>query len=412
VTRTRDQRLVRVERVRPVQTPVVPDERDMTWWLEEIEPTAAGLYRAAPPPLDVPETPAQREVLRRAAEAVAVNAGHERAPNTLRAYQHEWRTFVRWCVAGGQRCMPASARAVQAYIADVAAHARPRTVRGRRGDEPLQPLPPRRPGGLDVALAAVAWYHRLYRHPNPCDDALVQDELARIRRRAGTAPVRKHPLTVAHLEQIVTVLEAERRNPSGKTPLERKAAARRAVRDRAIILLGFAGAFRRGELAALGLDDVAFRPEGLDAALAQSKTDQEGEGFIKAILRGERSTTCPRRALEDWYAELGTTRGPIFREIDRFNRLVLNREPLGHRAGLSGDAVALVVKERVRQIGLNPRLYSGHSLRAGFITAAAEAGRSAHEIMAMTGHKDPAIVYVYIRVARRFGSDNPGRGLL
>jgi integrase len=419
-------KLVKLERHPLVETPApavdVPDERDAAWWLENIGKSKPGRYRRPGPPKpstlgELAEiglsagavTKEQFELLKPALDAVEGNARFERAENTQAAYAHEWRTFVRWASARGLKVMPARPEVVQAYIADVSAHERPRVVKGTRKADapPLKPLPPRKPKGLEVALAAIAHYHKKYNYPSPHDSQVVVEELERIRRRVHVAPTQKLPLTVDHLEQIVALLEADRRKPGGRTNLQRKAAARRAIRDKAMLLVGFAGAFRRDELASLNFSDVAFRPEGLDAALAKSKTDQTGKGFIKAIPKG-RESTCPKRALEDWIASMGVTSGPVFREIDRFNRLVLNTID---RPGMTGDAVARVVKKHVRRIGLDPDRYSGHSLRSGLITAAAEAGRSVHEIMSLSGHKDPATVYVYIRSAQRFES-SPGRGLL
>ena len=270
-----------------------------------------------------------------------------------------------------------------------------------------KPWPPRKPKGLAVVLAAIRWKHLHFGYPSAHADPLVKEELQRIRRRVGTAVVQMAPLTVAHLEQMMAVLDDEHRNPQGKTPSEREAAARRALRNKAIILLGFAGAFRRGELAALRIGDIGYTAEGLDATVPRSKTDQTAEGFVKAIPTG-RPTTCPLRALQAWLEVAQIDDGPLFVEIDRFNRLVRNRPPC---EGLSGDEVALVIKTYVEKIGLDPTKYSGHSLRAVLITAAAEAGKDVYEIMATTGQTKPATVFVYIRSAKRFDRA-ASRGLL
>ena len=406
----------------------VPDQRDMRWWIDPVSRTKPGRYRAPAAPTRpeetlVVETEEQFNLLQPAVDAVEANKDFLLADNTKAAYASEWRVFVLWATARGQKVMPAAPRLVQAYIADMAARERPRVVGGERAPDalPLPPLPPRKPGGLRVALSAIRHYHKHYKYPSPTDDDLVKDELRSIRRRVGVRPVRKSPLTVEHLEQIVEVLEAVRGDPQGRDKLERRAAARRTLRDKAIVLLGFAGAFRRNELSELDVRNIAFRPEGLDAILERSKTDQEGAGFVKGILKGKRESVCPQRALEHWLAEMkssdnfpGTSiaSGPVFREIDRWNRLVVKQFPGMLRAqGLSGGTIALVVKEYVQKIGLDPEGYSGHSLRAGFITAAVRAGHTIDQIMKMSGHEDPSTVVIYIRSEGRF-KDSAGEGLL
>jgi integrase len=344
----------------------------------------------------------QFALLAPAVDAVEANEGRERAENTHKAYAKEWKTVYLWCIARGQSPMPMAPRALRLYLADVSTHERKATTKS--GSEVV--LPPRKPSGLIVALAAIRHYHLMYRYPSPADDQEVRLEFDRICRRFGMAATQKSPLMVEHIALIAELLEAERREPPGRTDLERRAARRRAVRDNAMVRLGFAGAFRRGELAALGLSDVVLNPAGLDATLRRSKVDQTGHGFVKAIPAGQRGT-CPRAALSAWYEVSGIDDGPIFREVDRFDRLILN--PGG--VGLTGDAVAEAVKRRVRQIGLDPAKYSGHSLRAGLITEAAEAGRDIYEIMALTGHRNPATVMAYVRSAKRYET-SAARGLL
>jgi len=418
-----NQKLTKVER-RPIEVrqeplPAKPTERDIAWWLEPVKPSKPGRFIApsvAPRAEEilVTQTQEQFDKLQTAVDAVEVNKGFDQADNTKSAYAYEWRTFVKWCIDRGQSPIPASPATVRAYIADISANERVRVLKGTKGARVEKRLPPRRPSGLWVALSAIAWFHKKYDRPSPHMDALVQDELERIERRVGIAPAQKSPLTVPHLDEIVALLEEERKKPKGRDAVERKAAVRRAIRNKAIVLLGFAGAFRRSELALLELDEVTFRPEGLDAAVSKSKADQKGEGMIKAIISGEKPHRCPKLATEEWLSVMSTpsqkiATGPVFREVDRLNRLVQN---VGATfKGLSGDEVALIVKRYVEKIGLNPAMYSGHSLRSGLITAAAQEGRSVYEIMAMTGHKNPATVYVYIRFAQRF-ENSAARGLL
>jgi len=161
------------------------------------------------------------------------------------------------------------------------------------------------------------------------------------------------------------------------------------VRDRALLLVGFAGAFRRSELVSLDVADVAFGADGLIVQLRRSKTDQEGEGRKVGLPFGSNPLTCPVRAVRAWLDVAVIVRGPIFRPVDRH----------GNVAGtqLTDQSVALVVKRCAKAAGLDPRRYAGHSLRSGLATAAAMADVSERAIMAQTGHKSLPMVRRYIR---------------
>jgi integrase len=166
------------------------------------------------------------------------------------------------------------------------------------------------------------------------------------------------------------------------------------VRDRALLLLGFAGAFRRSELTSLDHEDLEFTPEGLVALLRRSKTDQEAQGRKVGIPYGSNPQTCPVRAVQAWFAASEISTGPIFRRVDRHGKL---------RAGrLSGYAVALVVKRHAEAAGLDAAKYAGHSLRAGLATSAAIGGASERAIMAQTGHRSVSMVRRYIRDGNLF----------
>lgn len=164
-------------------------------------------------------------------------------------------------------------------------------------------------------------------------------------------------------------------------------------RDRALILLGFAGAFRRSELAALCLADISETEDGLRVALRQSKTDQEGEGMVKGIPFGQESKTCPVRAWRAWKEVAGIESGQAFRSVNRHGQL---------GTSLSGRAVADMIKHRVSAAGLNPQNFSGHSLRSGLATAAAQAGVSERVIARQTGHKSMTVLRGYIREGSLF----------
>ena len=202
--------------------------------------------------------------------------------------------------------------------------------------------------------------------------------MAGIRRRLGTAATAKRPVLVAELQAMVAALP--------DTLL--------GSRDRAILLLGFSGAFRRSELVSLNREDVLETAEGLVVTLRRSKTDQEAEGRKVAIPRGREAGTCPVRALSAWLAASGIADGPLFRRVNRHGQMLPQR--------LSGEAVAIVVKRWAAAAGLAPEEFAGHSLRAGLATAAAIAGKSERAIMSQTGHRSPMTVRRYIRDANLF----------
>jgi integrase len=173
----------------------------------------------------------------------------------------------------------------------------------------------------------------------------------------------------------------------------------KGIRDRSLLLLGFAGAFRRSELVSLDVSDLEFVDRGLLVNLRRSKTDQEGEGR-KIAIPFARGAVCPVRALRDWLEIGGITHGPIFRPINRHGNISGER--------LTAHAVATIVKERAAALGLNPARYAGHSLRAGLITSAAAIGVSVWKIKAQSGHRSDAILSRYIRDADLFTNNAAG----
>ena len=195
-----------------------------------------------------------------------------------------------------------------------------------------------------------------------------------IRREKGSAQEGKAPAVTADVRAMVAML-------SPTSLLGR--------RDRALLLVGFAGAFRRSELVALDMADVAFTGDGLVITIGRSKTDQEGAGRKVGLPYGSHPATCPVRALRTWLDATRIAEGPVFRYVDRHGNVARGR--------LSDKAVALVVKRCALAAGLDPRQYAGHSLRAGLATAAAQADVSERAIMAQTGHKSLPMVRKYIR---------------
>ena len=175
-------------------------------------------------------------------------------------------------------------------------------------------------------------------------------------------------------------------------------------RDRALLLVGFAGAFRRSELVGIDVEHIEFVVEGMVILLSKSKTDQEGAGRKVGIPFGHNAATCPVGALTTWLEAAGIDSGPVFRPVGRGGNVGAGR--------LANRSVALLVKHYVETIGRDPRAFAGHSLRAGHATAAALAGVEERDIMRQTGHRSTAMLRRYIRDGSLFRSNSAaGLGL-
>lgn len=291
-----------------------------------------------------------------------------KASSTLRAYRHDWSCFEAWCRERNVMALPAAPDTVALYLADIAPTTKVATISRR--------------------LAAIAKAHQAAGHDSPASlrHASVSEVWKGIRRVHGTAQTQKAPVSVEDLRRMFAVLPANELL---------------AVRDRALLLIGFAGAFRRSELVGLNVEDVQICADGLVILLRRSKTDQEAEGRKIAIPYGSTPDTCPVRSLQRWLESADITAGPLFRPVNRHGNLQTER--------LSDKAVALVVKRYAEAAGLDPKKYSGHSLRSGLVTAAAIAGVSERAIMQQTGHKSSAMVRRYIRDANLFRDNAAAR---
>jgi integrase len=232
-------------------------------------------------------------------------------------------------------------------------------------------------------LAAISQMHQQAGYESPTRAWVVKQFLAGLRRELGVAPVRKKPVLLEDLREILTEIP--------NSLLGR--------RDRALLLLGFTGAFRRSELVGLNVEDCESVRDGLIVSIRRSKTDQEGEGRRIGIPWGTDDATCPVRALEAWQSAARIVSGPLFRSVNRHGQ-VLGR--------LSGEAVAIVVKRYVAKLGYNPADFAGHSLRAGLATSAAAAGKSERAIMNQTGHRSLTTVRRYIRDGDLFRENAAG----
>lgn len=298
------------------------------------------------------------------ADRVAHYVTKSRADRTATAYRADLAAFAAWCSKRDRSPMPATPETVAEYAADMAAGGFRASTIGRR-------------------MAGISVAHQLAGFESPTRSPLVRRALEGIRRELGTAPEQHEPAGIGEIRRMVARM--------GNDTLT-------DLRNRALLLVGFALAARRSELVALTVGDLERRPEGMAVRVRRSKTDQRGEGATRALPFGTDAETCPVRALEAWLAAAGIADGPVFRSVDRWGHL--------GTGPLSGQTVAAVVKAAAELAGLEPGRYSGHSLRAGFCTTAAARGASDRAISHQTGHApNSRVVRAYIRHASVF-TDN------
>jgi len=299
-------------------------------------------------------------------QAAAAYARAEKAPATRRAYRTDFGRFRAWCGERGTEALPAAPETVAAFLAFEAGRGvKPSTI-GRR-------------------VASIRYAHKLAGRTLPTDGERVRATLRGIRRSLQTAPTRKAPATA---DKIMAMA------PIGRERLSN-------LRDRALLLVGFAGAFRRSELVALNVDVVEEMAEGLRINIRHSKTDQEGRGDVIAIPRG--AIACPVEALMTWLTVAGITTGPVFRPIAKGGRIQDNR--------LTDRSVSQIIKIHAARVGLESTEFSGHSLRSGFLTSAAARGASIFRMADQSRHKSMDVLRGYVRNAEIF-RDHAGAGLL
>ena len=303
-------------------------------------------------PTDLSPTPAEAQALSPQARKYAHQA---RAASTVRAYRTAWSEFQSFAQGRAAPAWPASANLVAEYISALA----------DRGEKPAT---------IQVKLAAIAAAHRLAKQPDPTVDEDVRMIMAGIRRARGTAPQKKAPALLPDVRQMLAALPD---TLAGR-------------RDRALLLIGFAGAFRRSELVDLDVADLRLDTK-VTIKVKRAKTDQEGKGLTKVIPRLTDQALCPVAALQGWLEASGIQSGAVFRPIDRWGQLRQRR--------LTPQSVALIVKSAAKRAGLEARQFAGHSLRSGFITEAAQAGVLSRDIMAQTGHQSEAVMRDYIQDA-------------
>jgi integrase len=292
-------------------------------------------------------------------------ARHSKAENTLRGYRADWRAFCTWCDSHSLCPLPALAETVASYIAECAGWLKV--------------------GSIQRRLNAIAEAHKAVGLESPTHHAMVTNTMKGIRRTLGAAPTQKAPTLTDDIRAMIDATDA----------------GIIGARDRALVLLGFAGAFRRSELVALDVEDCIFGKDGLTVTLRRSKTDQDGQGRKVGIPYGSNPETCPVRTVQTWLEQACINSGPLFRSLNRHGQVQPGR--------LSGIDVARVVKKLAERAGLDAAKYAGHSLRAGHATSAAIAGATERSIMNQTGHRSVQMVRRYIRDGSLFRDNSAGK---
>jgi site-specific recombinase XerD len=286
------------------------------------------------------------------------NLKNSRAANTLRAYQADFKDFSAFCAKNGLSSMPTEPKILSLYLTHLSANLKFSTLKRR--------------------IASISVFHKLKGHYLDTKHPIIMENLHGIKRVKGTNQKAKTPILINDLKLIINVID-QRSSYCGLHELERNS---KLIRDKAIILVGFSGGFRRSELVNIDYDDIEFVSEGVKIFIKRSKTDQSGEGMIKAIPYFDNKSFCPVLALKHWINNSEIKSGKLF--------------------DISDKSVALIIKKYVSLAGLDPNKYSGHSLRSGFATSTAESGAEERNIMAMTGHKTTQMVRRYIQEANLF----------
>ena len=353
-----------------------------------------------------PSAPGRRPaVLEADAESARRFAQAARSDATIRAYRSDWADFAAWCANRRLVAMPATPETVALYVAS-------RVQAGPDGDDG-QPTAPLKPATLSRRMAAISQAHKLAGLESPAlrSKEPLHSVWAGVTRTLGTAQGKVAPALAADVVSMVSRCDEAIRLAAAFPDEARPGAALRARRDKVMLLLGFAAALRRSELAAVRIEHLSFTPDGLRLLIPRSKGDQQGAGQTVGVAYGGRTETCPVRAVRSYVAAASRAladqgrpglSGPVFRSVDRWGRL--------GRKAITGRTVANVVKQYAAAAGLDPALYAGHSLRAGFATTAARAGKPDRAIQKQTRHRSAAMLAEYVREGRLF-DDNASEGI-
>ncbi len=296
-------------------------------------------------------------------EETLINLKSSKAMNTIRAYKSDFNDFGLFCAKNGFKSLPSEPKVVSLYITFLSTKNVKMSTLKRR-------------------LVSIGVIHKLKGHYLDTKHPSIIENIMGIKRRKGTIQIGKKPLLINSLKQLINVIDKENKSEIKK------------LRDRSIILIGFSGGFRRNEIVSLNYDDLEFVNEGLKITLRRSKTDQFGDGMLKGLPYFENSQYCPVMSLKNWIKVSKIKSGPLFRRFNKGSSLSEKR--------LTDQTVALLIKKYLQLAGIDNKNYSGHSLRSGFATSAAESGVEERNIMAMTGHKSPEMVRRYIKEANLF----------
>jgi site-specific recombinase XerD len=296
-------------------------------------------------------------------EETLLNLKNSKAINTVRAYKSDFNDFGLFCAKNGFKSLPSDPKVVSLYLTHLSTKDAKMSTLKRR-------------------LVSIGVIHRLKGHYLDTKHPTIIENILGIKRRKGSIQRGKKPLLINSLKDVINIIDEVNKEEIKK------------LRDRSIILIGFSGGFRRNEIVSLDYEDLDFVSEGLKINLKRSKTDQFGEGSLKALPYFDSSKYCPVVSLQKWIQISKINSGPLFRRFIKGSNLSENR--------LTDQTVALLIKKYLQLAGIDSKNYSGHSLRSGFATSAAESGAEERSIMAMTGHKSTEMVRRYIKEANLF----------
>ena len=296
-------------------------------------------------------------------EETLINLQSSKANNTVRAYKSDFNDFGLFCAQNGLKSLPSEPNIVSLYLTHLSTKEVKMSTLKRR-------------------LVSIGVIHKLKGHYLDTKHPSIIENIMGIKRRKGSVQKGKKPILISSLIKIINAIDDQKKDEIKK------------IRDRSIILIGFSGGFRRNEIVSLDYDDLDFVPEGLKITLKRSKTDQFGEGTLKGLPYFDSSQYCPVLSLKKWIETSNINSGPLFRRFSKGSKLTENK--------LTDQTVALLIKKYLNLAGIDSKNYSGHSLRSGFATSAAESGAEERSIMAMTGHKSTEMVRRYIKEANLF----------
>ena len=293
------------------------------------------------------------------------NLKNSKASNTIRAYKSDFKDFGSFCVKNGFKPLPTEPKIVSLYLTHLSMKDVKMSTLRRR-------------------LVSIGVIHRLKGFYLDTKHPIIIENLMGIKRKKGNYQKGKKPILINHLKLIIEAIDKDTSEETGI----------RKLRDKTIILLGFAGGFRRIELISIDFEDLEFVSEGVKIFIRKSKTDQFGEGMLKGLPYFDNQKFCPVWHLKKWLEVSKIKSGPIFKRFSKGLILGKNR--------LTDQSVALLLKKYLSNAGIENQNYSGHSLRSGFATVSAESGADERSIMAMTGHKTTQMVRRYIKEANLF----------